>query len=656
MNVVFRYPMTTADVIGVELAGETSDWLNALPLQRQDDGSFAREIALPAGVYQYKLVVHRGSGDARSSPTWELDPGNPRTRSSGGDRNSVLTVDGPGEPWLFAPAAPWIEELADGRVRVLVGLRRGHGAPVLRVSHDDGRTWEPLPVEAAFEEDEHVFFTATFASTSGALLFEPRTTTGAAPLSPIRWSPADLPPGWWRRATAYCVLVDRFRRHDAAPPASTAALAEGAPFGGDLDGVRRSLDHLRALGVDAIYLTPVHVGASAHRYDVVDPLVVDPELGGEAAYAALVEDARAREMRIIQDQSLVHVGRGFPAYEDVLAKGRASRWASWFRWHEDALVHYGRRTDAPVLDLDHPEVRDLAVAAAQGWAGRGASGLRLDMTAEVPLELGRRIRAAFREIVPDGVVFGEVVPRHAWRWRLAGVIDAATDFDFHRLVTEVVRGRRSAASLLGELARSDLLRGGDPRVHTVRFLSTHDHARLATIAAASGATARLPLAYLLLATLPGIPMLLYGEELGLRARTVSRTPEDVWPDRMPMPWRADDLARAGGANAAALAGALDLRRRSSALQAGAFELLLAEDGVVAYRRATVDEIVDVILNFDDEGRTIELDALDDDGDDRAGTLFAVGHVAASQASAGLTVSLASGAGVVLRRRAATCAR
>ncbi len=585
----------------VDLFGETSDWRTPIELRREEDGTFARTIALPAGVYQYKLRVTDASGDMR----WVLDPANERTRSSGALRNSVISVDGAPEPWLFAPASPWIEELDRGGLRILVGVRRSFEDDVAIVwSEDEGKTWTPAKVERAFDEDEHVFFTATLAASAPSILvaLECGTTRFEA-----RWSrgPArERLPAWWKKATVYTIFVDRFRpEHDR--PSWERDPGKRAAAGGHLEGIRRSLDDLAALGIDTLYLTPVHVGASAHRYDLVDPLRVDPALGGERAYEALVRDARARGMRIVQDISFAHAGRGFPPYEDVEKHGAASCWASWFLWDHGRLVHYGKRTDAPLLDQTNPEVQELALDAVAFWAKLGASGLRLDMTAEVPLDLGRKIRRRFRELVPDGVVLGEVVPQHAWRWRSEGVIDAATDFGFHEAIGDLVcRPDASAAEAFAKLARSDLLRGGDARVHAVRFLSTHDHQRIASRAAANGPAARLASGYTLLATMPGIPMLLYGEEHGLRSDERGHDPEDVWPDRMPMPWTS---SRRDPAMLALVRSLLDARRSSEALRSGSLRLLFADETTLVYRRETDGDVVDVALSFDSEPKTIELE-------------------------------------------------
>jgi glycosidase/MoaA/NifB/PqqE/SkfB family radical SAM enzyme len=638
VEIAFRF-VPTGRAERVDLLGEVSDWRNAVRLTRQDDGSFATTLDVPVGVYQYKLLV-----DGR----WTLDEPNARTRSAGGQRNNLLVAGGAPEPLLFAAAPPWIEALDRGGVRVMVGVRKDAKATGVRVCYreDRGAKWSAGAAAHAFDEDEHTFFVATLPTSAQAL--ELRIEAGATSFE-ARWT---RPPAssraasWWKDATLYTVFVDRFRpaldHGPHARPWDTDPGSDSAA-GGHLDGVRRSLEHLAQLGVDALYLTPVHVGASAHRYDVVDPLTVDPALGGEAAYDALVRDARARGMRIVQDFSFAHAGTGFPAYDDVREHGRASRFAAYFVWKNDALVHYGKRTDAPLLDLENADVQELVLEAVAYWAKRGASALRLDMTAEVPLALGRRIRQRFRALVPDGIVLGEVVPQHAWRWRAEGVVDCATDFGFHEVISELICNMHaSPATAFERLRRLDLLRGGDAGATAVRFLSTHDHPRLATRAAQAGLLARLPLAYALLATWSGIPMLLYGEELGLRSDGHARELEDVWPDRMPMPWAP---GRGDVALASTVSDLLRARAGSRALRSGETTLLFADESTLVYRREADGEVVDVALNFAGEPKTLELD------DDERPRMIAMATAGACEI-AGAVVQLPAFGAIVARRERA----
>lgn len=620
----------------VELLGEMADWRNAIPMRREDDGAFVCELDLPCGVYQYKLLI--------DGTTWSLDPSEPRTRSEGGRRNSIVVVDGAPEPWLFAPAAPWVEPIDRGGIRLLVGIRKTVTEAVPRASwsEDGGVTWSAAPLEHAFEEDEHLFFTATLPASAPHVQLALECAGAPRFVAPWTRPPAnERAPWWWKNAAIYTIFVDRFRPAEDGPPGEwerDPGRERGA--GGHLDGIRRSLDDLADLGVDTLYLTPVHTGASVHRYDLVDPLAVDPALGGEAAYDALVRDANARGMRVVQDISFAHAGRGFAPYEDVIAHGSRSRFASWFSWKDGALLHYGKRVDAPLLDLENAEVQGLVLEAVAYWAKRGAKGLRLDMTAEVPLDLGRRIRKRFRELVPDGIVLGELVPRHAWRWRSAGVVDATTDFAFHEIVTDLVtRHDAKVDEAFAALAKTELLRGGDATRTSVRFLSTHDHPRLATLATSRGTAARLPLAYALLATMPGVPMLLYGEELGLRSDGADRDLEDVWPDRAPMPWTP---ALRDAKLHALVRALLRARKESPALLRGSLRVLHTDASTAVFRREAEGDVVDVAIAFGTEPMTIELE---DDELPRLSPMVTAGEASAD----GPRVSFA-GPGVMIARR------
>ena len=625
-----RLPHATS----VELLGEPYDWLTPHPLGDGGDGAFERMLTLPSGAYSYKLKV---DGE------WQLDPDNPRTRARDGRRDSLLVIGGASEPVLFAPGLPFVHEARRGGVVITAGLRRG-AAGELEVVWADGTDEEltlRAPMQVVIEEDEHVMFRARVPMSAAraryAIALDGRIVAG-----PYEWTrtPAtEQLPAWWRDAIVYAIFVDRFR-------AATDDDAWGEDPGGDvaagghLDGIVRSLDELADLGVSALYLTPVHVAASCHRYDVVDPWRVDPALGGDAALDRLIRAAHARRMRIVLDFSLSHVGRGFAPLEDVIAHGRASRFAGWFQWTaEGKLRSYGARDDAPLLDLDGQEVRTMACDLAEHWARRGVDGFRLDAAAEVPMDLARAIRARLRAVRPDAIVLGEVVPAHAWRWRAEEAVDAATDFGFHALATSFIARRTSRAEdAARQLMAIDLARGGDASA-ALRFVSTHDHARFSTIARVEGGATRTPLGLALLLTSPGVPALLYGEEVGLSASEANLEPEAAWRDRAPMAWND---ARRDLALRAIVKRLLAVRAASPALRYGDIEVLHAEGDILVYRRSADGEVIDVVLHVGDG--PVEID-VDDDVSPGIEPLATIGTCSVR----GSTLSMGPSSAIVVRR-------
>lgn len=625
----------------VELRGEVDDWTDGRTLHPHpsDDGlQYDWEVQLPAGAYAYKYRV---------DGAWMLDPSNPRTRETHGQRNSVIVVGGTPEPVVFAPGLPFLVHHPRGGVVISALLRKGHGER-LRVLWSEGRpdTDTRTLMRRVGEEGEHFVFRLHLPTSSSHAAFrfqlDDDTIIGQDDGGPfVSPPPPEALPAWFRDGVLYTVFVDRFRpAHDRDD--WTADPGPDRPAGGHLDGITRSLDSLHELGVRILHLTPVHEAVSCHRYDVRNPFTVDPVLGGEGALRELLDQAHRRGMRVLLDFSFIHVGSGFEPYDDVVARGESSSFEEWFLWRrrgdKRVLRHYGKRADAPLLNLQHPEVQALVVRAAEHWAAFGIDGFRLDAAAQVPLALGRRIRDVLRARVADGIVVGEVVPEHAWRWHAAGVVDAATDFSFHRAVTSFVADRSiDAAEAATRLAGPGVAVMGPRSVH---FLSTHDHNRFATLASVRGDVSRTPLGMLLLTATTGVPMLVYGEELGMAAGFAGLRPEGVWEDRVPMPWVWSEEQASFRALTRTL---LEARRSHRALREGDLHIMYAEDRLLIVRRACGADVVDIVANASDV--PVELD-LEDDFLETLNVVASVGEVRVR----GQSVALGPNAGLVAERK------
>jgi alpha-glucosidase len=125
----------------------------------------------------------------------------------------------------------------------------------------------------------------------------------------------------------YQIFVDRFHAGRVIAPLPERAAAEGltrrewhsAPeepptgrdlFGGDLDGVVAKLDHIAALGADAIYLTPIFRAPSNHKYDTADYLATDEHFGGDEAFERLARATRERGLGLISSTTSASIMRG----------------------------------------------------------------------------------------------------------------------------------------------------------------------------------------------------------------------------------------------------------------------------------------------------------------------------------------------------------
>jgi glycosidase/MoaA/NifB/PqqE/SkfB family radical SAM enzyme len=568
-RVVLRHHPTRGTSF-VELRGEVRAWADPISFVRTTrEGSasnaFEVELALAPGVYRYKLVY-----DDRS---WHLHHENARTQIVDGVENSVLVVGGTDEPLLHAPTPPWLFVRDDGRLVVRASLRRshvssaeslvlrwneGHGfvrTPMRRVASRDAEATNP---HDSHRLDSHADFELAIPTSARRVeyLFELGDGTlvgrGAEALAVEPRTLARRVPEWWKDAVVYTIFLDRFRRAGGfdgfVDPTPMPERFVGDPCfeeqrrrGGDLRGVIASLDHLVTLGVDTLHLTPPFVSPSAHRYDVSDFDHVDPALGGDAALRALLDAAHARGLRVLLDLPFTHVSRQFAPFLDVRDRGRASPYAAWFHvvahpfteGLEPGYRYYQNGAwREPLLNVDEPAVHDFAAQVVRRWTRFGVDGFRIDAAAELPKAMLAAIVAAAREENADALVFGEVVTDHVASWCEAdgALLHAGTELSTRENLIGFLKGELDAAEHGRRDVRARYSRGeGFTRLG---FCTTHDHPRTRTTLR-DAELARL--AHLVVAMRPEIPMLLYGEEVALFSED-ERGYEDVWPDRMPMPW------------------------------------------------------------------------------------------------------------------------
>ncbi len=201
------------------------------------------------------------------------------------------------------------------------------------------------------------------------------------------------PPGWWREAVVYQIY----------PRSFCDTSGDGV---GDLDGVRRHLDHLAWLGVDALWLSPIFRSPMAdHGYDVSDYCDVDPLFGSLATIDALIGEAHDRGLRVLLDWVPNHTSDQHPWFLASRAAPAGSPERAWYLWHEGspdhpptdwkaafppgpawtwdpvagAWYHHGFTPQQPDLDWNTPAVRDAMADTLRFWLDRGVDGFRMDV-------------------------------------------------------------------------------------------------------------------------------------------------------------------------------------------------------------------------------------------------------------------------------------
>lgn len=204
---------------------------------------------------------------------------------------------------------------------------------------------------------------------------------------------------WWRDAVVYQVYPRSFADADG----------DGV---GDLQGITAHLDHLAALGVDALWIGPVFASPQVdHGYDVADYRAVDPLFGSLADMDALVAAAHARGLRVTLDLVPNHTSDQHPWFRAALAAGRGSperaryhfrdgrdasgelppgNWrsafggSSWTRVVEPdgspgQWYYHLFAAEQPDLDWAHPDVLAEFEGVLRFWLDRGIDGFRIDV-------------------------------------------------------------------------------------------------------------------------------------------------------------------------------------------------------------------------------------------------------------------------------------
>ncbi len=225
---------------------------------------------------------------------------------------------------------------------------------------------------------------------------------------------------WLNNAVFYQIFVDRFAKGSEKDESYINAAWGDIPtpksfFGGDLDGVRRKLDYVKSLGVNAIYLNPIFKSPSNHKYDIVDYYEIDEMFGGKEAFARLVRECHEKGIRVMLDAVFNHVSEEFYPFQQVLAHGRESEYFDWFIINGDAISPERDNFDCfaackymPKLNTNNPDVQSYLIDVAKHYVIEyDIDGWRLDVADEVSHDFWRQMRKKIKSVKPDAVLIGE---------------------------------------------------------------------------------------------------------------------------------------------------------------------------------------------------------------------------------------------------------
>ncbi len=526
-------------------------------------------------------------------------------------------------------------------VRLRVPLNAPVHAVYLRTAPDGEQHFAPMKIEC--QESTCNIWTADIQMTMPYMPYRFRVMSneGAYWLSAFGVSRADSPdiwdfklladfaaPDWLDDAVFYQIFPDRFHNGDPSnnvPPGAwnrrgftTQQRTWGERplpyqeagtldfYGGDLQGIAQKLDYLQDLGVNALFLNPIFTAYTNHRYDIADYFHIDPHLGGNDALAALRRALDERGMRLILDVTPNHCGSenvwflaaqadaNAPTAEYFTFKNHPHDYESWLGHKSLVKLNYRSQALRDVMYRDSDSVMRRWLHEPyriDGWRLDVANMTARQGMVQLTHKVWREMRRSVKDDNAQTYLFGEnffdgtphlqgdeldatmnyqgfTIP--LWHWLLPAEIppDMPPSVDRIPLSTEALAEQwtRFGAAVPWVIASQQF-----------NLIDSHDTPRILNLV--GGDKNRVKCAVALLMTVPGVPCIYYGDEIGMEG---GRDPDN----RRCMPWdeSAWDHDMRGYFKRL-----IHLRRTAPALRYGGYQMLYAHDDILAYQRQSADQ-------------------------------------------------------------------
>lgn len=359
---------------------------------------------------------------------------------------------------------------------------------------------------------------------------------------------------WWKTAVFYEVFIRSFKDSNS----------DGI---GDINGLIEKLDYLNDgnpatktdLGIDAIWLMPIHPSPSYHGYDVINYYAINTEYGTMEDFERLLTEAHKRGIKIIIDMVLNHTSSQHPFFVDARSSD-VSDYHDWYiwsdtgrsnYWHEttigsSSVNYYGYFCDCmPDLNYLNPDVTAQMEKVVDYWINDvGVDGFRIDAAKHL-IEEGEKVENTqlthdwfkqfytfYKGIDPDVYVVGEVASSDARMTTLysGDQMDMVFNFEIAQGFVNSAKGESNS----GVASAISFIENDAPDWNFATFLTNHDQNRVMSVL--NGNVDKAKVAAALLLTSPGTPFIYYGEEIGMIG---TKPDEDI---RRPMQWTAGENA------------------------------------------------------------------------------------------------------------------
>ncbi|MFW6265728.1 MAG: alpha-amylase family glycosyl hydrolase, partial [Halanaeroarchaeum sp.] len=384
------------------------------------------------------------------------------------------------------------------------------------------------------------------------------------------------PPEWVQDAVIYEVFTRSF-----AGPAETT-----------FREIERRVPYLDWLGVDVLWLTPILEAVSPqrgedapggpHGYDTIDYFRTASDLGTRADLESLVETLHDHGIRFVFDLVVNHTARSHPYFQ--LAEAGVEEYQDFYEFEEGEAQFYFNWYNIPNLNYDSLAVREHVLSVVEEWA-EVVDGFRCDVAWALDPGFWQEVRERVRAIDEEFLLLDEVIPRDPAYHELN--FDLHYDTTLYGMLRGIGEGHEPAEQVLDAI-EATAREGFPPRAEMMRYVENHDETRYLK------ACGREPLKAGTAATmtLPGVPLVYYGQETGMLAY------------RGDMDWNADDELTPFVRRLIALRNDRETLRRGDLVE---IDWDCDGDRGVAYAREHAGETLVVALNFGEDPIDVWLD-------------------------------------------------
>lgn len=378
--------------------------------------------------------------------------------------------------------------------------------------------------------------------------------------------------------------------------------------GGNLEGIRKKIPYLKEMGITGIYLNPIFLARSNHRYDTGDYHKIDPMVGTEESFIKLCEELKENGIRVILDGVFNHTGsdsiyfNSVNSYDSIGAfNSIQSKYYNWFSFKNYPTEYecWWGVTDLPNINEDDESYKDFILNDKDGvipyWIRRGASGWRLDVADELPDSFIKGIRESmekesFSQDESDVVLIGEVWEdasnKIAYSKRreyfMGDELHGVMNYPLKDSIIQYLRGEINAETIYRNLISLMENYPEEAWFSSLNSLSTHDTRRIRT---ELNHIDLEKLAIKTLFTMPGVPCIYYGDEAGLFGE---RDPYN----RAAFPW-----GRESQKHMTFYKEAIDLRKSSEVFTKGSFRPFFSKN-VFGYVRYLDNKYKIILINRD----------------------------------------------------------